>query len=337
MRSTMQDFPLTIGVDPEARHRPCTATPRWSPRPPTAPAAETYAELGKRAARLANAPALAGHRRRPAGRHLPVEQRRAPRGLPRRSRRWARCCTPSTSGCSPSSSSTSPTTPRTRSSSSTTRSSACSPSSCPRSKTVAARAGRRPRRRVGRPRLAARRAARRCCSTTTCSPTQPRTFDWPEIDERRRRGDVLHQRHHRQPQGRRLQPPLGVAALAWRSAPATSAAISFHDRVLPIVPMFHANAWGLAYAALMTGASLCMPDRWLQAEPLCRFMNESRPTVSGAVPTVWNDVLGYLDEHPEIEARVAPADPVRRLRRARLAAEGAPGAARHRRSARPGG
>jgi fatty-acyl-CoA synthase len=49
----------------------------------------------------------------------------------------------------------------------------------------------------------------------------------------------------------------------------------------------------------MSGASLCMPDRWLQADPLCRFMNESRPTVSGAVPTVWNDVLGYLDTNPE--------------------------------------
>jgi fatty-acyl-CoA synthase len=71
--------------------------------------------------------------------------------------------------------------------------------------------------------------------------------------------------------------------------------------VLPIVPMFHANSWGLAYAAVMTGASLVMPDRWLQAEPLCRFMREATPTVSGAVPTVWNDVLSYLDQHEDIE------------------------------------
>ncbi len=72
-------------------------------------------------------------------------------------------------------------------------------------------------------------------------------------------------------------------------------ALTWHDRVLPIVPMFHANAWGLPYAALMAGASLLMPDRWLQAEPLVRFMVQTRPTVSGAVPTVWNDVLGHLD------------------------------------------
>ncbi len=83
----------------------------------------------------------------------------------------------------------------------------------------------------------------------------------------RRRGHVLHQRHDRQPQGRRLQPPLDLAALAGREHRERSG-LDGHDRVLPIVPMFHANAWGLAYAAIMTGASLCMPDRWLQAEPL---------------------------------------------------------------------
>jgi acyl-CoA synthetase (AMP-forming)/AMP-acid ligase II len=77
--------------------------------------------------------------------------------------------------------------------------------------------------------------------------------------------------------------------------------LTWTDRVLPIVPMFHANSWGLAYASVMTGASLLMPDRWLQAEPLCRFMRETRPTVSGAVPTVWNEVLSYLDRHEDID------------------------------------
>ena len=69
--------------------------------------------------------------------------------------------------------------------------------------------------------------------------------------------------------------------------------LSEADRVLPIVPMFHASAWGLPYAAWLSGADLLMPDRFLQAEPLCRFMTAERPTVSGAVPTVWNDVLRY--------------------------------------------
>jgi acyl-CoA synthetase (AMP-forming)/AMP-acid ligase II len=70
-----------------------------------------------------------------------------------------------------------------------------------------------------------------------------------------------------------------------------------YDRILPIVPMFHANSWGLPYAAIMVGAALVMPDRWLQPEPLTQLIEQERVTVSGAVPTIWNDMLGYLDTH----------------------------------------
>jgi fatty-acyl-CoA synthase len=66
------------------------------------------------------------------------------------------------------------------------------------------------------------------------------------------------------------------------------------DRVLPIVPMFHANAWGLAYAGVMAGADLIMPDRFLQAAPLVRLIEAERPTIAGAVPTIWNDVLRHV-------------------------------------------
>src|ERR687896_1818226 len=69
------------------------------------------------------------------------------------------------------------------------------------------------------------------------------------------------------------------------------------DKVLPVVPMFHANAWGLPYAAIMAGAALLMPDRFLQAEPLVKAIESERPTISGAVPTIWNDVLRYAREH----------------------------------------
>ena len=70
------------------------------------------------------------------------------------------------------------------------------------------------------------------------------------------------------------------------------------DRVLPIVPMFHANAWGLPYAALMAGADLVLPDRHLDARSLIHMVETLRPTRAGAVPTIWNDVMHYLDKEP---------------------------------------
>jgi fatty-acyl-CoA synthase len=70
-----------------------------------------------------------------------------------------------------------------------------------------------------------------------------------------------------------------------------------HDRVLPIVPMFHANAWGLPYAAWYAGASFVMPDRFLQAEPLAKLIESERPTVAGAVPTIWSDLHRYSQDH----------------------------------------
>lgn len=70
------------------------------------------------------------------------------------------------------------------------------------------------------------------------------------------------------------------------------------DRILPVVPMFHANAWGLIYSALMSGADLVLPDRYLQAGPLVAIIEDTQPTVAGAVPTSWNDVRHFLESEP---------------------------------------
>ena len=73
--------------------------------------------------------------------------------------------------------------------------------------------------------------------------------------------------------------------------------LSERDTILTIVPMFHANAWGIPYAAFMCGASLVMPAQYLQAEPLTRMIREERVTFSGAVPTIWADILRYGEAH----------------------------------------
>jgi fatty-acyl-CoA synthase len=73
------------------------------------------------------------------------------------------------------------------------------------------------------------------------------------------------------------------------------------DRVLAVVPMFHANAWGLPYGAALAGADLILPDRFLGAEPLAKLIGSERPTLMGCVPTIFQDLLRYADEHPEVD------------------------------------
>jgi fatty-acyl-CoA synthase len=80
------------------------------------------------------------------------------------------------------------------------------------------------------------------------------------------------------------------------------------DRVMPVVPMFHANAWGLPHASLFVGADMVMPSRFLQAEPLARLIEDERVTVAAGVPTIFSDLLRWCDENrPDLSSlRVVP-------------------------------
>jgi 3-(methylthio)propionyl---CoA ligase len=66
------------------------------------------------------------------------------------------------------------------------------------------------------------------------------------------------------------------------------------DRVLPVVPMFHVNAWGIPHSAAMIGAALVMPGRHLDGSSLARLLNEERVTMTCGVPTVWLGLLQHL-------------------------------------------
>ncbi len=70
------------------------------------------------------------------------------------------------------------------------------------------------------------------------------------------------------------------------------------DRSLVVVPLFHANAWGFPYIVMIAGASMIMPDRFLQAEPLAAMIAAEKVSTGAGVPTIWLDLLRYLDEHP---------------------------------------
>ncbi|MGI5500556.1 long-chain fatty acid--CoA ligase [Lentzea sp. CA-135723] len=69
------------------------------------------------------------------------------------------------------------------------------------------------------------------------------------------------------------------------------------DVVMPIVPMFHANAWGLPYGAMMAGASLVLPGPSSNPDHLLKLMETERVTVAGAVPTVWTSLVPGLRSH----------------------------------------
>ena len=74
--------------------------------------------------------------------------------------------------------------------------------------------------------------------------------------------------------------------------------VGARDTILPVVPMFHANAWGLAHAAAMTGANLVLPGPRLDAESVLDLLTGERVTMTAGVPTVWMAVLAALDAEP---------------------------------------
>ena len=124
----------------------------------------------------------------------------------------------------------------------------------------------------------------------------PPEFDWPKVDE----DDAASMCYTSGTTG----DPKGVVyshrstfihSLAQCSG--NTFALSERDRIVLVVPMFHANAWGLPYSGWMAGCDFLLPGPHLQAAPLARLIAEERITVAEGVPTIWNDMLAYADQH----------------------------------------
>src|SRR5438876_827071 len=124
---------------------------------------------------------------------------------------------------------------------------------------------------------------------------RPTVYDWPELDER----DAAAMCYTSGTPGK----PKGVI-YSHRSSVLHSFGIAIgggiglqeSDSILPIVPMFHANAWGLPYAATMLGAKQVFADRFLDPVSLTELIREEGLTFSAGVPSVWIPLLQYLDK-----------------------------------------
>jgi acyl-CoA synthetase (AMP-forming)/AMP-acid ligase II len=75
---------------------------------------------------------------------------------------------------------------------------------------------------------------------------------------------------------------------------ADTVAVSERDVVLPVVPMFHANAWGLAHAAVMAGAALAFPGPQMTPAAIAQLIESEKVTLAAGVPTIWNGALEEL-------------------------------------------
>ncbi|MBY6676499.1 long-chain fatty acid--CoA ligase [Rhodococcus sp. BP-332] len=125
----------------------------------------------------------------------------------------------------------------------------------------------------------------------------PDEYDWPEVDERSAAAMCYTSGTTGDPKGV-VYSHRSIWLHSMQVCMTDAMALAQSDTVLAIVPMFHAMSWGLPYAALMVGASLIMPDRFLQPAPLAEMMTTLRPTAAAAVPTIWQALLAHLEDHP---------------------------------------
>src|SRR5919198_3404188 len=121
-------------------------------------------------------------------------------------------------------------------------------------------------------------------------------YDWPELDERAAAALCYTSGTTGNPKGV-LYSHRSVSLHSTVICMADADGLSSRDRVLAIVPMFHVNAWGLPFAAALTGAALLLPGPFLQGEPLARFAEAERATLVAGVPTVLGALLEHVDAH----------------------------------------
>lgn len=121
-------------------------------------------------------------------------------------------------------------------------------------------------------------------------------YNWPEFDEREAAALCYTSGTTGNPKGV-LYSHRSTVLHAFASISPDGLNISCRDTLLPVVPLFHVNAWGTPYSAFMVGAKLVLPGPKMgDGEALFNMMEQEAVTVSLGVPTVWQSLLQYADK-----------------------------------------
>jgi 3-(methylthio)propionyl---CoA ligase len=119
-------------------------------------------------------------------------------------------------------------------------------------------------------------------------------YDWPVFDENRASSLCYTSGTTGNPKGV-LYSHRSTVLHAYGAVMPDALNCSSRDVILPVVPMFHVNAWSLPYAACMTGAKLVFPGAGLDGKSLHELFEAEKVTVSAGVPTVWQGLLAYVE------------------------------------------
>ncbi|MCC6608075.1 MAG: fatty-acid--CoA ligase [Burkholderiales bacterium] len=121
-------------------------------------------------------------------------------------------------------------------------------------------------------------------------------YDWPQLDEWTASGLCYTSGTTGNPKGT-LYTHRSTVLHAYAASLPDVFNVSSRDVVLPVVPMFHVNSWGIAYVAPMNGAKLVLPGAGLDGKSLYELFEAEKVTVTAGVPTVWLALLAYVMEH----------------------------------------
>ena len=121
-------------------------------------------------------------------------------------------------------------------------------------------------------------------------------FEWPAFDERTAAALCYTSGTTGNPKGT-LYTHRSTVIHAYGAALPDALNLSARDSVLPVVPMFHANAWSLPYACTMVGAKMVFPGPHLDGKSVYDLIEQEQVTLSAGVPTVWLMLLQHLDAH----------------------------------------